>query len=45
MTYKKELRLFTSMSINPLIGVEDVRIVLNVSRPSPKAILNGDSKW
>ncbi len=45
MTYKKELRLFTSMSITPLTGMEDVRIVLKVSRPSPKVILNGQSKF
>nr|WP_296957786.1 hypothetical protein [uncultured Mediterraneibacter sp.] len=32
------------MSITPLIGMEDARIVLNVSRPSPKAILNGEKK-
>ena len=44
MTYKKELRLFTSMSITPLTGMEDVRIVLKVSRPSPKVILNGEMR-
>ena len=38
--YYKTL-LFTPMSITPLIGMEDARIVLNVSRPSPK----GDFKW
>nr|WP_296956816.1 hypothetical protein [uncultured Mediterraneibacter sp.] len=27
--------LFTPMSITPLIGMEDARFVLNVSRPSP----------
>nr|WP_296958102.1 hypothetical protein [uncultured Mediterraneibacter sp.] len=27
--------LFIPMSITPLIGMEDARIVLNVSRPSP----------
>nr|WP_296960222.1 hypothetical protein [uncultured Mediterraneibacter sp.] len=30
------------MSITPLIGMEDAHIALNVSRPSPKAILNGE---
>ena len=37
--------LFTPMSITPLIGMEDARIVLNVSRPSPKAILNGEIRY
>nr|WP_296958733.1 hypothetical protein [uncultured Mediterraneibacter sp.] len=30
------------MSITPLIDIEDARFVLSVSRPSPKAILNGE---
>nr|WP_296959825.1 hypothetical protein [uncultured Mediterraneibacter sp.] len=30
------------MSITPLIDMQDARIVLNVSRPSPKAILNDE---
>ena len=34
--------LFTPMSITPLIGMEDAHIVLNVSCPSPEAILNGE---
>ena len=34
--------LFTPMSITPLIDMEDARIVLDVSRPSPKAILNDE---
>ena len=42
--YYKTL-LFTPMSITPLIGMEDARIVLNVSRPSPKAILNGEIRY
>ena len=29
------LLLFTPMSITPLIGMEDARFGLNVSRPSP----------
>nr|WP_296955545.1 hypothetical protein [uncultured Mediterraneibacter sp.] len=33
------------MSITPLIDMEDARIVLNVSRPSPKAILNGEIRY
>ena len=33
------------MSITPLIGMEDARIVLNVSRPSPKAILNDETRY
>nr|WP_296957049.1 hypothetical protein [uncultured Mediterraneibacter sp.] len=33
------------MSITPLIGMEDERIVLNVSRPSSKAILNGEIRY
>ena len=37
--------LFTPMSITPLIDMEDARIVLNVSRPSPKAILNGEIRY
>ena len=37
--------LFTPMSITPLIGMEDAHIVLNVSRPSPKAILNDGIRY
>ena len=37
--------LFTPMSITPLIDMEDARFVLNVSRPSPKAILNGEIRY
>nr|WP_296959894.1 hypothetical protein [uncultured Mediterraneibacter sp.] len=33
------------MTITPLIGMEDARIVLNVSRPSPKAILNDEIRY
>nr|WP_296960797.1 hypothetical protein [uncultured Mediterraneibacter sp.] len=33
------------MSITLLIDTEDTRIVLNVSRPSPKAILNGEIRY
>ena len=34
--------LFIPVSIISLIGMEDARIVLNVSRPSPKVIQNGE---
>ena len=37
--------LFTPMSITPLIDMEDARFVLNVSRPSPQAILNGEIRY
>ena len=37
--------LFTPMSITPLIDMEDARFVLNVSRPSPEAILNGEIRY
>jgi len=37
--------LFTPMSITPLIGMEDACFVLNVSRPSPQAILNGEIRY
>nr|WP_178631694.1 hypothetical protein [uncultured Mediterraneibacter sp.] len=33
------------MSITSLIDMKDARIVLNVSRPSPKAILNGEIRY
>ncbi len=36
---------FTPMSITPLIGMEDARVVLNASRPSPKAILNDEIRY
>jgi len=32
------------VSITLLIGTEDARIVLDVSRPSSKAILNGEMR-
>ena len=40
--FELNVLLFTPMSITPLIDMEDARFVLNVSRPSPKAILNGE---
>nr|WP_296959978.1 hypothetical protein [uncultured Mediterraneibacter sp.] len=33
------------MSITPLIGMEDARFVLNVSRPSSQTILNGEMRY
>ena len=36
---------FTPTSITSLIDMENARIVLNVSRLSPKAILNGEMRY
>ena len=37
--------MFTPVSITLLIGTENARIVLDVSRPSPEAILNDEIRY